>query len=116
MVENQEQGKIEQLQFLEQNIQSLLMQKQTFQQQLMEIDSALEELEKTKGKSYKIVGAVMVESKKEDLQKELEEKKQVVNLRIKTIEKQETNLKEKASNLQAEVLKNIKQKEGKKDA
>lgn len=106
------ESKIAQLQMLEQNIQGFLVQKQTFQTQLIEVDNALEELDKSKGKTYKIIGNVMISAEKEDLKKDLDNKKEVLNLRIKNIEKQENQLKEKASNLQSEVLKQIKGKEG----
>ncbi len=104
-------SKIAQLQMLEQNIQNFLMQKQTFQTQLIEVDGAIEELNKTKGKTYKVIGAIMVSMEKEDLIKDLDNKKEVLNLRVRSIEKQENQLKEKASNLQSEVLKQIKDKD-----
>ncbi len=109
MVNKETEGKIAQLQMLEQNIQNFLLQKQTFQSQLIEVDSALEEIEKTQGKSYKIVGAIMIAANKEDLKKDLSSKKEVIDLRVKAIEKQENQLKEKASKLQQEVLSQIKE-------
>ena len=42
------ENKIAQLQMIEQNIQNVLMQKQTFQSQLIEVENALEEIEKSK--------------------------------------------------------------------
>ncbi len=106
------ENKIAQLQMLEQNIQNLLMQKQSFQGQLIEINNALEELDKSTGNVYKIIGAVMVASNKEILHNDLNSKKEVAELRIKSIEKQENQLKEKASKLQGEVLSQIKEKDG----
>ncbi len=50
----------------------------------------------------------MVSSKKEDLKKDLSSKKEMANMRIKSLEKQEDQLKEKATKLQSEVMKNIK--------
>jgi prefoldin beta subunit len=99
--------KIGRMQLLEQNMQNMMMQKQQFQSQLIEVTSALEELETTE-KAYKIVGNIMVLSKKDDLKKDLESKKEMVELRIKSIEKQESELKEKAKGLQQEVLKEMK--------
>jgi prefoldin beta subunit len=99
--------KIGRMQLLEQNMQNIMMQKQQFQSQLIEVTSALEELETT-DKAYKIVGNIMVLSKKEGLKKDLESKKEMVELRIKSIEKQESELKEKAKVLQEEVLKEMK--------
>ncbi|MFC1727983.1 prefoldin subunit beta [Nanoarchaeota archaeon] len=101
------QEDIQQLQLMEQSLQQFLMQKQTFQAQLMEIESALSELSKTK-QAYKIIGNIMIASSNEDLKKDLEQKKEILSLRVKNLEKQEEKLKESASKLQSEVLKEMK--------
>ena len=62
------QQKISQLQLFEQSMQNVLIQKQQFQAQLVELESALKEVETAK-ETYKIVGNIMVDSKKEDLKK-----------------------------------------------
>ena len=82
--EKETQDKIARLQLIEQELQSFLMQKQNFQAQLMEIESALKELD-TSDEAYKIVGNIMIKSKKDDLVKDLKSKKEMVELRIKTI-------------------------------
>ncbi|MDP2750233.1 MAG: prefoldin subunit beta [Nanoarchaeota archaeon] len=97
------QKKIQELQMLEQNLQNFLIQKQNFQMQLVEVDSAIEELAKT-DKAYKIVGNLMILSKKEDLEADLKNKREMAELRIKSIEKQEKSIKDRASKLQKEVL------------
>jgi len=94
---------ITQLQLLQQNLQNILMQKQQFQKQLAEIESALKETESSET-TYKILGNIMVATKKEDLQKELKEKKELLDLRLKNFEKQETNLKEKTEEIQKKVM------------
>jgi len=98
--------KIGRMQLLEQNVQNLLLQKQQFQSQLIEVTSALEELEKTET-AYRIIGNIMVLSRKDELKKELQSKKEMVELRIKSIEKQEAELKGKAKDIQQEVLKEM---------
>ncbi|MFH1439967.1 MAG: prefoldin subunit beta [Candidatus Woesearchaeota archaeon] len=105
--------KINQLQMIEQNLQQVLAQKQQFQGQMVEIDSALEELGKTED-AYKIVGNVMVKMSKEDLDKELNEKKERTELRMKSIEKQETQLKQKAESIRKEVMSDMEKKDKKK--
>lgn len=106
---NQEtEKKIQQLQLLEQNLQNVLMQKQAFQMQLMESENAIKELDKTKKDAYKIIGTIMVSSSKEELKKELKEQKEVLDLRLKNLDKQEKNFKEKAEDIQKEVMKEIK--------
>ena len=107
-VSKDSEKKINQLQMLEQSMQNLLMQKQQFQLQQVEIESALKELEKV-NEAYKIVGNIMVLSEKSDLKSDLNSKKEIMELRVKTFEKQENQLREKASKLQEEVLKEMKQ-------
>ena len=99
--------RINQLSMFEQNIQQLLMQRQTFHSQLAEVDSALSELEKTKT-AYKIIGNIMVLSDKDSLSKELSEKKEMLQLRINTLEKQEKAIRDKAQELQKEILEGMK--------
>ena len=102
------QKMLEQLQIVEQNLQNLLLQKQMFQLELIETDNALGELKKTKSEDiFKIVGSLMVKSNKVDLTKSLERKKELLNLRIKAIEKQEENLKNKLLETREEVLKEL---------
>ncbi|MFH1332596.1 MAG: prefoldin subunit beta [archaeon] len=104
--------KIAQLQLMEQNMQNVIIQKQAFQTQLFEIDNALNELEKTKDETYKIVGPIMVSINKKDLKDDLQSKKEVIELRIKNLEKQEKKIKEEATQLQSDVMKKLKQKGG----
>ena len=105
-ISKESEKKINQLQLLEQSMQNLLMQKQQFQLQQVEIESALKELEKV-NEAYKIVGNIMVLSTKADLKDDLSSKKEIIALRIKNMEKQESQLREKASKLQNEVLKEM---------
>ena len=105
-IPEQTQEKIRQLQMLEQALQQLLMQKQAFQLQLMETDSALKELEGTQ-EAYKIVGNIMVLTRKEELEKDLKEKKETMELRISSLEKQETKTREKAASLQKDVIESM---------
>ena len=104
--------KIEQLHLFEQNLQSISVQKQNFQTQLIEVENALEELSKSKDKVYRIVGSIMVLSEKKDVERYLNSKKEIFDLRIKNLEKQENKFKEKVNEVQQEVLKELKNKEG----
>jgi len=99
--------KITQLQNLEQNINSLIAQKQQFQAQNMEVDNALAQLKDT-DKVFQIVGNIMVASDKDKAKKELEEKKEIIELRLKTFDKQEDKLRNQANELQQEVMKEMK--------
>ncbi len=104
------QEKIQELNIIGQNLQSLLLQKQAFQVELNETSSAIEEIKKVKeDEIYKITGQIMIKANKEDILKELEEKKKLLELRISSIEKQEKLLEKKSEEIREEI-----QKSGKK--
>ena len=66
----------------------------------MEIKRAMEEIEKTKEASvYKITGPILVKVGKIELNKELEEKEEAINIRIKRLEKNEMELKDKLNEI-----------------
>jgi len=107
-LDKESQEKIQELQFLEQNLQSILLQNQAFQLELSETDSALSELEKTKEDIYKIVGNIMIKASKEETEKELKEKREILAIRLKSIEKQESSFREKSEKMREELMKEIK--------
>ncbi len=103
------EDKIKELETIEQSLSNLMFKRQQLSTQLAEIESAIQELSGS-GISYKIVGNIMVKVSPDSLSKELNEKKSVTELKIKTIENQEQKLKEKLHALQNEVLGQISQK------
>lgn len=104
--------KINDLSVMEQSIQHLLNQKQSFQNQLLEIETALKEI--NQDSSYKIIGNFMFKKDPEDLKKELEEKQGLLKVRIKSFDAQEVETEKKFKKLQEEVLKELSKKEEKK--
>lgn len=96
--------KINQLSAYEQNLQTLLSQRQNIHSQILEVQSALSEVS-TSPESYKIIGNVMVLSNSDELQKELKEKEDMLNIRLKSIQKKEDSVKQKAQELQKEIFK-----------
>jgi len=107
MKESQE--KVNKIQLLEQNVQAVSAQKQQIQTQIFELDSALKELEGSTD-TFKIIENIMIKTPKEKLKKDLEEKKEVLNLRMQTLEKQEKQLKDTIKELQQEILKKSEKK------
>ena len=98
-----------QLQLTEQGLQNLMLQKQMFQAEIIETDHALKELGKIgKGDVYKVVSSLMFKSDKVEVKKELEKKKDILNLRVRAIEKQEEDLKNKVNMLREKVMKSLK--------
>lgn len=107
-LDEETQRQIQEIQILEQNLQQILMQKQAFQMELNETDFAVEELKTSEGDVFKIVGGqVMIKTSKEKLQKDLEHKKDLINLRLKNIEKQEEEFARVIDKLREEILKKI---------
>ncbi len=107
-MDKETQDKINQLQMYEQSLQNILMQKQQFQAQLQELESAMKEMQDSP-QAYKIIGNIMVESNKENLEEELRSKRSSAELRIKTLEKQEENIRHKTKDLQADVMSQMKE-------
>ena len=107
-IDKETQEKIHELQSYEQALSSLLMQKQAFQMESNETENALEEITKTKEDVFKLVGNIMIKSNKENIEKELTQKKDLLKLRLKSIEKQEADITKKAEELRDEVMKKIK--------
>ena len=57
---------------------------------------------------YKIVGQLMIKADKDKITKELQDKKELIDQKIKEIEKQEEKLREEMLPLQDEVMKSFK--------
>ena len=90
---------------LQQNLQTILMQKQQIEIELVEIDKALEELKKinTEDAVYKTAGPVLIKANRDDVVKELEEKKELSNTRVMVLSKQETRVKENLKEIQTKI-------------
>ncbi len=89
-----DQGKIQEIQFLEQNLQGLMFQKQAFQVEISETKAALKELEKSDEEVFKVVGQLMIKSDKAKIKIDLEEKQKLLEIRIKSLETQELSMAE----------------------
>ncbi len=90
---------------LQQNLESILMQKQQLEVELVETDKALEELKKISDQDavYKTAGPVLIKAKRDDVVKELEEKKELSNTRVMVLSKQETRVKENLKEIQIKI-------------
>jgi len=95
--------KIHELQILEQNLQNIFLQKQAFQMELSETQSASREVEDSTDEVFKIVGQLMIKTDKAKVKEELSNKEKILTLRTKTIEKQEASLMEKLNILREEL-------------
>ena len=105
---NQEtQQKIQELQGMEQNLNNLVMQKQTFQMELTETENALSEISKSKDDVFKLVGNIMIKADKKKTEDDLTKKKDLLSLRLKSIDSEEKNLSDNAEALKKEVMAKI---------
>lgn len=96
--------KIQKIQFLEQTLQNLLLQKQAFQVELSETKSALVEMENATDQVFKIIGQLMIKTDKSKINQELLDKEKIIGLRTKTIEKQEISLMNEIDKLREEII------------
>ena len=105
------QEQIAKMQQSQQNLQSILMQKQQVEMENAESDKALEELKKASDDDnvYKYAGSILIKSDKKSLIDELEEKKELAKTKSTVLGKQEerlkTSLQEQEQKIQ-EMLKN----------
>ena len=75
------QEKLQEMQFLEQNLQSLMMQKQAFQMELSETKAALKELDNSGDDVFKLVGQLMLKTDKKKMKEELITKEKLLEKR-----------------------------------
>jgi len=105
------QEQLARLQQTQQNLQSIMMQKQQLESEKLETEKALEELKKASDDEsvFKHAGTIMIKSNKKDLIDELEEHVELVKTKSSLLVKQEerlkTTLKEQETKIQ-EIMKN----------
>ena len=105
------QEQLARLQQTQQNLQSIMMQKQQLESEKLETEKALEELKKASDDEsvFKHAGTIMIKSNKKDLIEELEEHVELAKTKASLLVKQEerlkTTLKEQETKIQ-EIMKN----------
>jgi prefoldin beta subunit len=89
------QEQIGKMQQSQQNLQSILMQKQQVEMENVESDRALEELKNASDEDqvFKYAGSILIKSNKKSLIDELEEKKELSKTKSVVLAKQEERLK-----------------------
>ena len=100
---------VAQFQIMQQQLQNVMIQKESLNMSIMEIGRAVEELGKTSEKSaYKMTGTIMVKKDVEELKKDLTDSKEVLGVRLKSMESTEKNLTERLNRLQDKLKEIIK--------
>lgn len=87
----------------EKQLQMVLLQKHQIQLQLNEIALALEEIVKAKSDVYKATGSIMIKTTKEDAEKDLKERKDLLEIRAKALSQQEEKMKSTLLTLQKKI-------------
>ena len=104
------QEQIMKLQQSQQNLQSIMTQKQHLEIEKAETEKALEELKKvTDGDAvFKHAGTVLIKSTKQELIGELEEKQEMAKTRVTVLEKQEIRVKESLKEQESKITEMMK--------
>lgn len=106
MTEEDSQKLLGQAQLYQQQMQGIMTQKEALKLQRVEIEKALAELEKTSEKEvFKISGPILIKEGKPHVKKDLNEKKDAISLRIKTLEKGEAKIKGQLEELKTKLSK-----------
>lgn len=92
---------LNELQMNNQQLQTVMIQKQALMIEDREIEHALEEMGKFTGDDiFKSVGPILVKTTKESVQKELKEGREENELKIRSLDKQEARIKQKIKSIQ----------------
>ena len=95
-------------------VNAITNQKNQLKYVMEDFNKALEEVKKTKGNEiYKNLGIVVIKKDKKDIEEEINKEIEVLNVRIKTLEKQEDIMTKKLNELKAKIEANMP-KENKK--
>ncbi len=99
------QNQLAMLQQVQQQLQTILQQKAQFEMAVREAKRAQEEIKESPEDAvmYMSVGTVMMQKKKDVVNTKLAEKVETLELRIKSLEKQEKMLQGKFEQLQAQI-------------
>ena len=107
-LDEETQQKIQELQMMEQTFQQLLMQKNAFSMEANDADLIIKEVEKTEGEVSRIIGnQVIIKTTKESILEDMKKKKELIDIRMKTIDEQEKEFSKKMESIREEVMKKI---------
>jgi prefoldin beta subunit len=103
------QERLLRLQQLQQALQTILAQKQQVELELTEIEQALSELQKIADDTtiYKAIGSLLVKAEKPKVTADLDERKELLNVRVQVLGKQEERLRGQLKDLQTKLQKEL---------
>jgi len=101
---------VAEFQSVQTQLQFMLYQRQQYKMQLDDADMALGELSKAEGDVYKNAGLLMIKTSKEAAKKDLNEKKEFINVRMNSLAKQEEGVRERLEELKVKLETALKRK------
>jgi len=103
------QERLLRLQQVQQTLQAIVTQKQQIELEIGEIDTALEEMQKTADDCpvYKSVGSILVKTEKTKINTELTERRELLNTRLSVLAKQEERTRTQMKDLQAKLQQDL---------
>lgn len=103
------QERLARIQQLQNTLQSLIIQKQRLELELSETDRALKTLESIpeNAKIYRAVGSILVERSRDEVMRELSERKEFLEMRSKVLARQETKTRERLTTLQRNLKREL---------
>ncbi|MEM1507510.1 MAG: prefoldin subunit beta [Candidatus Bathyarchaeia archaeon] len=103
------QERLLRLQQLQETLQTVLAQKQQLDLEILEIDRALSEIEKTPDDAviYKSIGSLLIKTSKAKVTSELAERKEIATMRVSVLTKQEERLRSQIKELQEKLQKDL---------
>jgi len=105
----QVQERLMRLQQLQQTLQTVLQQKQQVEMESSEIDQTLAELQKTADDAviYKAAGSLLVKANKADVEKDLNERKELLGTRTTVMARQEERMRSQLKELQTKLQEDL---------
>ena len=104
------QEQLAKMQQSQQNLQSIMAQKQQLEIENLETEKALEEIKKAGENDdvYKHAGSILIKSNKNDLIADLEERKELAKTRSTVLSKQEEQVKQSLKEQEAKITEMMK--------
>jgi prefoldin beta subunit len=104
------QEQLAKMQQSQQNLQSIMTQKQYLEIEHMETEKALDEIKKAGENDdvYKHAGSILIKSTKKDLIEDLEEKKELAKTRSAVLSKQEEQVKQSLKEQESKITEMMK--------
>jgi prefoldin beta subunit len=98
---------VSRLQQIQQNLQAIMMKKQQIEQETAETDRVIEEIKKMDedNEIYKRYNTLLIKSRREDILKDLNEKKDTLKIRMEVVEKQEKRVSDNLKEVENKIIK-----------